>query len=109
VPLPPGHSGLQVAEEAGIDRLMRLSFEAPADEAEAFAAGLVPGGLAPDDPGLAALGVGLEGWPTMMPPGARGGSRVSPGRAAKVVVAPGGPNRDPARPTRRVWAAVFTL
>ncbi len=47
VPLPPGHRGLRSADEAGIDRLMRLTFDAPEAEAAAFAARLVPGGSPP--------------------------------------------------------------
>ena len=91
--------------EAGIDRLMRLGFDAPAADADAFATRLVPDGLAPGlDPGLLILGTGLPGWPAAWPKGSAGGETLIPGRRSrKVVVAPAGPGR------RRVWVAVFTL
>jgi hypothetical protein len=91
--------------EAGIDRLMRLGFDAPAADADAFATRLVPDGLAPGlDRGLLILGTGLPGWPAAWPKGSAGGETLIPGRRSrKVVVAPAGPGR------RRVWVAVFTL
>lgn len=105
VALPPGHRDLRAVNEVGIDRLMRLGFDAPAAEADAFAARLVPDGLAPGlDPGLLILGTGLAGWPAAWPEGSVGGETLIPGRRSrKVVVAPAGPGR------RRVWVAVFTL
>ncbi len=65
VPLPPGHRGLRSADEAGIDRLMRLTFDAPEAEAAAFAGpararGSHPGGGA----GITLLGSGFDGWLT---------------------------------------------
>ncbi len=105
VTLPPGHRDLRSADEAGIDRLVRLTFEAPEAEAAAFAARLVPGGLTPGDgAGIALLGSGFDGWLTALPEGAAaGGARMAGRRAHKVVVAPAG------RGLRRVWVAVFTL
>ncbi|KMO36379.1 hypothetical protein VQ02_15580 [Methylobacterium variabile] len=103
--LPPGRSDLRAADEQGIDRLMRLRLDAPEAEAEAFAARLVPGGLARGvDPGLVVLGSGLDWWPAALPEGAAGDEALVAGhRAHKVVVAPSGPGRQ------RVWVAVFTL
>lgn len=91
--------------EAGIDRLMRLGFDAPAAEVDAVAARLVPDGLAPGlDRGLLILGTGLPGWPAAWPEGSAGGETLIPGRRSrKVVVGPAGPGR------RQVWVAVFTL
>lgn len=105
VTLPPGHCDLRSADEAGIDRLMRLTFDAPEAEATAFAARLVPGGLTPgDDAGITLFGSGFDGWLTALPEGASGGEVLVAGRRAhKVVVAPAGPG------LRRVWVAVFTL
>ncbi|MGF3023116.1 hypothetical protein ACQVP2_09840 [Methylobacterium aquaticum] len=105
VTLPPGHRDLRSADEAGIDRLMRLTFDAPEAEATAFAARLVPGGLTPgDDAGITLFGSGFDGWLTALPEGASGGEVLVAGRRArKVVVAPAGPG------LRRVWVAVFTL
>lgn len=105
VPLPPGYQDLHAADEAGIDRLMRLRFDAPEAEAAAFAARLVPEGLIPGaDAGIPLLGSGFAGWPSALPEGAAGGETLVAGRRAhKVVVAPSGPG------LRRVWVAVFTL
>ena len=105
VALPPGHRDLHAVNEAGIDRLMRLGFDAPAAEVDAVATRLVPDGLAPSlDPGLLILGTGLPGWPAAWPKGSAGGETLIPGRRSrKVVVAPAGPGR------RRVWVAVFTM
>ncbi len=105
VPLPPGHRGLRSADEAGIDRLMRLTFDAPEAEAAAFAARLVPGGSPPAAVrGSRSSAAGFDGWLTALPEGAAGGEALVAGRRArKVVVAPAGPG------LRRVWVAVFTL
>lgn len=105
VALPPGHRDLRAADEKGIDRLMRLRFDAPEEEAVAFAERLVPEGLVPgEDAGIMVLGSGFEGWPAALPEGAAGGETLVAGRRAhKVVVAPAGPG------LRRVWVAVFTL
>lgn len=104
-PLPPGQRDLRAADEAGIDRLMRLRFDAPEAEAAAFAVRLVPGGLTPgEEPGLASLSTGLDGWFATLPDGASGGTALVAGRRAhKVVVAPAGPGLS------RVWVAAFTL
>ncbi|WP_232630596.1 hypothetical protein [Methylobacterium sp. Leaf118] len=105
VTLPPGHRDLRAADEAGIDRLMRLRFDAPEAEATSFAARLVPGGLTPGlEPGLASFGGGLDGWYAALPEGAAGGEALVAGRRAhKVVIGPAGPGLS------RVWVAVFTL
>lgn len=105
VPLPRGHHDLRAADEAGIDRLMRLRLDAPEVEADAFAARLVPEGLtAGRDPGIGLFGGGLAWWPSALPEGAAGGETLVSGRRVhKVVVAPAGPG------LRRVWVAAFTL
>jgi hypothetical protein len=105
VALPPGHRDLRATDEAGIDRLMRLRFDAPEAEAAAFAARLVPEGLVPgEDAGITHLGAGFDGWPTVLPAGAAGGAALVAGRRAhKVMVAPAGGG------LRRVFVAVFTL
>ncbi|MEH3143807.1 MAG: hypothetical protein PGN34_00240 [Methylobacterium frigidaeris] len=104
-PLPPGHRDLWMASETGIDRLVRLRFDAPEAEADAFARRLVPEGLAAgEDPGLGLLGAGARGWIADLPQGAVGGeARPRVDRVVKVVTAPAGPG------LRRVWVAAFTL
>ncbi|WP_091754911.1 hypothetical protein [Methylobacterium sp. ap11] len=105
VTLPPGHRDLRSAHEAGIDRLVRFTFEAPEAEAAAVAARLVPGGLTLGaDAGITIFGGELDGWLTSLPEGAAGGEVLVAGRLArKVVVAPAGSG------LQRVWVAVFTL
>ena len=104
-PLPPGRHDLRVFTEAGIDRLVLLRLDAPRAEADAFAARLVPDGLAAGaDPGLGTLGTAFEGWIAAPPEGSSGGQTLVSGRrAVKVVIAPAEPG------WRRVWVASFTL
>ena len=105
MPLPPGYRDLHAADEAGIDRLMRLRFDAPEAEAAAFAVRLVPEGLVLGaDAGIPLLGSGFAGWLSALPEGGTGGETLIAGRRAhNVVVAPAGAR------LRRVWVAVFTL
>ena len=102
--LPPNLVDLHVADESGIDRLMRLRFDAPNEEAGGFAARLLPDGLeAGVDPGLRAMGSDLDWWIAAMPPGAEGGgATAASNRVRKIVSAPADSG------ARRVWLAVFT-
>jgi hypothetical protein len=102
--LPPGIRDLHAAEEAGIDRLMRLRFDAPAGEVDVFAARLVPGGLTPGlDPGLTHMGDTLDWWIDALPPGAAGGSATNAAnRSFRLVSAPA------AAGFSRVWLVAFT-
>lgn len=63
VALPEGAENLRMAEEAGIDRMVRLRFDAPTAAAEQFAAAVVPAALIPNGaPLLAGYGGDLDWW-----------------------------------------------
>lgn len=105
-PLPAGMADLHVHDESGIDRLMLLRFDAPADEARVFARKLVANGFEPGiDPSLSTFGKDLDWWGSV-PAGREGesGEATVPGtRSTRVVVVPL-PNA-----TSRVWVASFTM
>lgn len=104
-PLPEGARDVRVDQQAGIDRLVLVRFDAPAAQAERFAQTVL--GTAPEpgrDPGLGYLGAGRDWWPETPPQGARGGERTDPAgeRAVKLLMVP-------TESGARVWVAAFTM
>lgn len=72
-PLPAGTREFRGVSEAGIDRLVRARFEAPAAEVDSFTRALTGGELRPgSDPGLVTFGHDLNWWPRSLPAGYAG-------------------------------------
>lgn len=111
IPLPDSATKVERFEDAGQDRILLLSFRAPAADAEAFAARLIPGGVQTGrDPGLGYLGKDKPWWLTSFPADASGGEDqdLDKGLVTKLVL--GAEQQDgEAGATRTVWLARFSL
>jgi hypothetical protein len=100
VGLPPNSSSVFLTEDAWLDRLQLIRFDAPLAEARAFAhRALGRPAVRGYDPAITHLDTRSPWWIRDFPPGAEGGKLETPHRTVSIVIVPDGAQA-------RTWVAV---